>query len=156
MSFSNIEQIIPFSLMLVQKLKSSQSFIMKLKKNFLITKPWVKMIFYQDREKQTRNLIVWYHMWGTLTDKSSSLCEIANVFWLFLTVILEKKEYFLQLETDCWSHLKLNGSLNSIMRINMSIPESLTTCHKWKPSPSLLKACKQATKAYNDLNQSKN
>ena len=39
MSFSNIEQIIPFSLMLVQKLKNFQSFMMKLKNNFLITKP---------------------------------------------------------------------------------------------------------------------
>ena len=42
------------------------------------------------------------------------------------------------------------------MRIKMSISESLTACHKWKPSPSLFKACKQATKAYNDLNKSKN
>ena len=38
----------------------------------------------------------------------------------------------------------------------MSIPESLTVCHKWKPPPSLLKASKQATKAYNDLHKSKN
>ena len=73
-----------------------------------------------------------------------------------MPILLEKKEYFLWLETDFGSHLKLDGSLNSIMRIKMSIPESLSACHKWKPSPNLLKAWKQATKAYNDLNQSKN
>ena len=38
----------------------------------------------------------------------------------------------------------------------MSIPESLTARHKWKPSPSLLKACNQVTKTYNDLHKSKN
>ena len=38
----------------------------------------------------------------------------------------------------------------------MPVPESLTVCHKWKPSPSLLKACKEVTKVYNDLNHSKN
>ena len=37
----------------------------------------------------------------------------------------------------------------------MSLPESLTVCHKWKQSPSLLKACTQATKAYNDLHPRK-
>ena len=41
---------------------------------------------------------------------------------------------------------QLDDSLNSIMRLQMSIPESLATeWDKWKPSPSLLKACKQAS-----------
>ena len=59
-------------------------------------------------------------------------------------------------KTDFRSSLQLDGSLNSIMRIKMSVLESLTACHKWKPSPSLLQACKQATKAHNDLHKSKN
>ena len=37
------------------------------------------------------------------------------------------------------------------MRTKMPVPESLTVCHKWKPSPSLLKVCKQATEAYNEI-----
>ena len=143
--------------MLFQKLKNFQSFIIKLKNNFLVTKPWVKMIFHQARGKQTRNLIVWISYWGDIYMLSYPFSlRLLNVFWLVLIVMLEKKEYFLWLETDFRSHLKLDGSLNSIMRIKMSISESLIACHKWKPSPSLLKACKQGTKAYIDLNQSKN
>ena len=56
-------------------------------------------------------------------------------------------------KTDFRSLLQLDGSLNSIMRVNMSIPESLTPCHTWKPSDDLLKACKQATKDYNDAHK---
>lgn len=56
-------------------------------------------------------------------------------------------------KTDFQSRLWLDGLLNSIMRIKMSIPETLTLCHKWKPAPSLLKACKQSTY---DLHKSKN
>ena len=130
MSFSNIEQIILFSLMLVQKLKNIQSFIMKLKNNFLITKPWVKMIFHQAHRKQTRNLIVWISCGGYLCAKLPLFSEMLNVFWLVLTEVLEKKEYFLWLETDFRSHLKLDGSPNSIMRIKMSISESLTEAHQ--------------------------
>ena len=40
--------------------------------------------------------------------------------------------------------------------MKISIPESLTACHEWKPPPSLLEACKQATIAYNDFAKSKN
>ena len=62
--------------------------------------------------------------------------------------MLKKKEYFLirKNETDFQSPLQLDGSLNSIMRIKMSIPESLTACHKWKLSSSLLKACNKQLK----------
>ena len=54
-------------------------------------------------------------------------------------------------KTNFQSHLQLRGSLNSVTRIKKSVPESLTVCHKWKPSPSLLKVCKQATEAYNEI-----
>ena len=52
-----------FSLMLVQNFKNFQSFLTKLKNNFLITKPWVKMMFHQVHGGQpklkVRNHIVW-------------------------------------------------------------------------------------------------
>ena len=50
-------------------------------------------------------------------------------------------------KTNFQSHLQLRGSLNSVTRIKKSVPESLTVCHKWKPSTS----CKQATEAYNEI-----
>ena len=67
-----------------------------------------------------------------------------------------EKNSRLEKKTDFRSRFQLDGSLNLIVRIKMSIPESLTACHKWKPSPSLLKACNQVTKTYNDLQKSKN
>ena len=72
--------------------------------------------------------------------------------------MLDKKIFSINIKnkTDFRSHLQLGGSLNSIMRTKMSLRESLTVCHKWKQSPSLLKACTQATKAYNDLHPRKN
>ena len=38
-------------------------------------------------------------------------------------------------------------SLNSIMQINMSLPEFLVSCYKWKQSQDLLHKCESATSA---------
>ena len=69
--------------------------------------------------------------------------RVFYLFWLFPT----EERMIRKNKTDFQARLQLDGSLNSIMRIKMSIPELLTACHIWKPSPSLPKGCKQATKA---------
>ena len=51
--------------------------------------------------------------------------------------------------TEFRSSLDLGRSLNSIMRIKMSLPESLVSCYEWKPSQDLLRKCKWATSTYN-------
>ena len=52
-------------------------------------------------------------------------------------------------KTEFRSRLELRLSLNSIMRIKMSLPESLLPCYQWKPSDELLNTCKSATTIYN-------
>ena len=47
------------------------------------------------------------------------------------------------------SCLELGRSLNSIMRIKMTFPESLLPCHECKPSDELFKKRKSATTLYN-------
>ena len=122
---------------------------MKLKNNFLITKPWLKMIFHQAHGQQPkleiRSRIVWM-LYGDIYMLSYLFSpRLLCVFWLLYTAMLEKKEYFLWLEIYSWFSITLtaDGSLNSIMIIKMFVPGSLTVCHKWKPLPSLLEAGKQ-------------
>ena len=98
-------------------------------------------------------------IWGYLCAKLPLLSEISLCVLVIPESNAREKRIFSMIrknETDFRSPLQLDGSLNSIMRIKMYVPESLTASHKWKPSSSLLKACKQATKAYNDLHKSKN
>ena len=45
--------------------------------------------------------------------------------------------------------IQLDGTLDSIMRIKMSISELLTACHKRKSSPSLFKIWNYNTKRNN-------
>lgn len=53
------------------------------------------------------------------------------------------------------SRLEPSGSLNAIMRIKLSAPESLMSCYKWEPSVELLKKYKEATTIYNEEHCSK-
>ena len=61
-------------------------------------------------------------IWGYLKSRLAHLGEIAESVLVFRH-----------------SSAKLGRLLNSIMRINMSLPESLLTCHEWKPSGELFK-----------------
>ena len=137
-----------FSLMLVEKLKNLQSFLMNLKNNFLITKPWVKMICHQTRGKQpksdVRNHIV-RMSYGDIYMLSYLFSEIP----LWVSVVSQsnagEERIFSMVRKNTTvfrSRLQLDGSLNSIVRTKMSIQESLPACHKWKASSSLFKAYK--------------
>ena len=95
-------------------------------------------------------------IWGYLRAKLPLLSEIALCVLIVPHSNAGEERIFSMIRTDFQSRLQLYGSLNSIMRIKMSVPVPLIACHKWKPSLSLLEACKQATKACNDLHKSKN
>ena len=58
-------------------------------------------------------------------------------------------------KTEFLSTLKLDGSLNSIMRIKMVFPESICPCYDWKPTEDLLRESKKATQIYNEAHCSK-
>ena len=53
-------------------------------------------------------------------------------------------------KTEFQSRLSLGRSLNSIMIIKSTLPESLLKRHKWKPPNALLQICKSATTTYNE------
>ena len=55
-------------------------------------------------------------------------------------------------KTEFRSRLDLGRSINSIMRIKMSLPVS---CYEWKPSQDLLRKCKSATSTYNKEHSNK-
>ena len=57
-------------------------------------------------------------------------------------------------KTEFRSRLSLERSLNSIMIIKSTLPESLLKCHEWKPPKALLQKCKSATTAYNEEHSS--
>ena len=57
-------------------------------------------------------------------------------------------------KTEFRSRLSLGRSLNSIMIIKSTLPESLLKCHEWKPPKALLQKCKSATTAYNEEHSS--
>ena len=58
-------------------------------------------------------------------------------------------------KTEFSSRLDLFKSLNSAMRVKMSLPEQFELCYHWKLDKELLKKSKSACKAYNRAHSSK-
>ena len=58
-------------------------------------------------------------------------------------------------KTEFRSRLNLSKSLNSVMRVKMSLPEQVQSCYRWKPGKVSLKKCKSACKEYNRAHSSK-
>ena len=58
-------------------------------------------------------------------------------------------------KTEFRSRLDLFKSLNSAMRVKMSLPEQFEPCYHWKLDKELLKKSKSACKAYNRAHSSK-
>ena len=89
-----------------------------------------------------------YHMdmvWGYLRKRFPLLTEITLAILVVphsnaadervLSMIRKSK-------TEFRSRLDLSKSLNSVMRIKMSLPEQIQPCYHWKPNKELLKKCK--------------
>ena len=53
------------------------------------------------------------------------------------------------------SRLDLYRSLNSVIKVKMSLPEQIKPCYRWKPDNELLKNCRSACKEYNRTHSSK-
>ena len=91
-------------------------------------------------------------IWGYLKPRLPHLGEIAESVLVIPHSNASEERVFSIIrknKTEFRSRLDLGRSLNSIMRIKMSFPESLLPCHEWKPSDELLKKCKSATTVYN-------
>ena len=163
MSFSNIEQIIPFFSNVSSKIEKFPELHNETEKQFLeyqaMTENDISSSTWKAAEIRDEKSYVMEAIWGYMRAKLPLLSKIALCVLVVPHSNAGEERIFSIIrknKTDFRSRLQLDGSLNSIMRIKMSISESLTACHKWKSSPSLFKACKQATKAYNDLNKSEN
>ena len=81
-------------------------------------------------------------VWGYLRKRFPLLTEIALAIFIVphsnaadervLSMIRKNK-------TEFRSRLDLSKSLNSVMRIKMSLPEQIQPCYHWKPNKELLK-----------------
>ena len=95
-------------------------------------------------------------IWGYLKSKVPLLCEIAlSVLVIPDSNAAEERVFSIirKNKTEFRSRLAMKGSLNSIMRIKTSMPESLISCHSWNPPDELLKECKSAVKKYNEAHR---
>ena len=100
--------------------------------------------FDQRRKREIRMDVIW----GYLGHKFPDLAAIAlTVLTVPHSNAAEERVFSVirKNKNEFRARLKLSGSLNSIMRIKMAIPESLIECHEWKPSKELLTKCKKAT-----------
>ena len=109
--------------------------------------------FDKKRKRDLRMDVIWGHLRGrfpNLSDIALTVLTVphSNASEERVFSIIKKNK------TEFRSRLELGGSLNSIMRIKMALPESLMPCHKWKPSNELLLKCKRATREYNQQHSS--
>ena len=97
-------------------------------------------------------------IWGFLRSKVPHLAKIALSALVIPHSNAAEERVFSMLrknKTEFRSRLDMKGSLNSIMRIKMSLPEALVPCHTWNPPEKLLKKCKAAVRRYNEAHSSK-
>ena len=95
-------------------------------------------------------------IWGYL--KVPSLCEIVlSVLVIPHSNAAEERVFSMirKNKTEFWSRLAMKVSLNSIMRMKISMPESLIPCYSWNPPVELLEECKSAVKRYNEAHSTK-
>ena len=95
-------------------------------------------------------------VWGYLRTRLPLLSEVALSVLVIPHSNAGDKKVFSMIrknKTEFRSRLDLGRSLNSIMRVKMSLPEQLQPCHTWKPDSELLKKCKSACREYNQAHQ---
>ena len=110
--------------------------------------------FDQRRKREIRMDVIW----GYLRHRFPDLAAIALTVLIVPHSNAAEESVFSVIrknKNEFRARLKLSGSLISIMRIKMAIPESLMECHEWKPSKELLTKCKKATMQYNTDHASK-
>ena len=96
-----------------------------------------------------------YHMdmvWGHLRKCFPLLAEVAISVLVIPHSNAADERVFSMIrknKTEFRSALDLGHSLNSIMRVRMSIPEQMQVCYRWNPDAALLKKCKLSCRVYN-------
>ena len=96
-------------------------------------------------------------IWGYLKPKIPLLADVALSVLVIPHSNAGEERVFSMIrknKTEFRSQLSASGSLNSIMRIKLSLPEDLVPCFRWKPSNDLLKKCKSACRLYNEKHSS--
>ena len=98
-------------------------------------------------------------VWGYLRQRLPLLSEIALAILVVPHSNVADEMVFSMIrknKTEFRSRLDLFKSLNSAMRVKMSLPEQIQPCYRWKLDKELMKKCKSACKEYNRAHSSKN
>ena len=98
-------------------------------------------------------------VWGYLRQRFPLLSEIALAILVVPHSNVADEIVFSMIrknKTEFRSRLDLFKSLNSAMRVKMSLPEQIQPCYRWKLDKELMKKCKSACKEYNRAHSSKN
>ena len=98
-------------------------------------------------------------VWGYLRQRLPLLSEIALAILVVPHSNVADEMVFSMIrknKTEFRSRLDLFKSLNSAMRVKMSLPEQIQPFYRWKLDKELLKKCKSACKEYNSAHSSKN
>ena len=103
-----------------------------------------------------------YHMdmvWGYLQQRFPLLTEIALAILVVPHSNAADERVFSMIKKktkqNFRSRLDLSKSLNSVMRVRMSLPEQIQPCYCWRTDKELLEKCKSACKEYNRAHSSK-
>ena len=94
-------------------------------------------------------------VWGYFRQRFTLLSEIALAISVVPHSNAADERVFSVIrknEAEFRSRLDLSKSLNSVMRVKMSLPEQ--PCYRWKPDKELLKKCKSACKEYSRAHSS--
>ena len=97
-------------------------------------------------------------VWGYLRQRFSLLSEIALAILVVPHSNTADERVFSMTrknKTEFRSRLDLSKSLNSVMRVKITLPEQVQSCYRWKPDKELLKKCKSKCKEYNRTPSSK-
>ena len=97
-------------------------------------------------------------VWGYLQQKFPLLSEITLAILVVLHSNAGNQRVFSLMrksKTEFGSRLDLSKSLNSVMRVKMSLPEEIQPYDRWKPDKELLKKYKSAYKEYNRVHSNK-
>ena len=104
---------------------------------------WEEALVRSDNDKSYHRMdVIWAHLRAILPNLSDVALTVLTVPYsnaaeerVFSIIRKNKTEFLSRLDVT---------SLNAIMVVKMSTPESLLPCYRWKPTKELLKACKKA------------
>ena len=106
-------------------------------KLYLYQQVWEEAFVHVSKKETFHRMDI---IWGYLKPKVPLLCEaVLSVLIIPHSNAAEERVFSLigKNKTEFRSRLDLKGSLNSLMRIKLSLPEFLIPCHMWNPPEDL-------------------